>query len=86
MDGFFNAARKGVVTVEFTKIGTGERRVMPCTLNRELSENNVPEELEQHAASEHYAVWALDKSAWRSFRVNTVTNWYEGYPNESSVN
>ena len=86
MNGFFNAARKGVVTVEFTKIGTGEIRVMPCTLNRELSENNVPEKIEQQAESEHYAVWSLDKGAWRSFRVNTVTNWYEGYPNERTTN
>jgi hypothetical protein len=86
MNGFFEAARRGVVTVEFNKIDTGEKRVMPCTLNRELSENNVPEVLEQQEVSEHYAVWSLDKSAWRSFRVNTVTNWYEGYPNESSVN
>ena len=86
MNGFFEAARRGVVTVEFNKIDTGEKRVMPCTLNRELSENNVPEKIEQQAASEHYVVWSLDKSAWRAFRVKTVTNWYEGYPNESSVN
>ena len=80
MEGFFKLAQQGVVTVEFTKVGTGEKRVMPCTLNRQLSEDNVPEVLEQQHDSEHYAVWSLDKSAWRSFRVDTVTNWYEGYP------
>ena len=33
----FDALREGVVTVEFTKLDTGELRVMPCTLNKEIS-------------------------------------------------
>jgi len=82
MEGFFAAAKKGVVTVEFTKVGTDEVRVMPCTLEHELSEGNVPEVLEQQEVNEHYVVWALDKKAWRSFRVSTVVRWYEGNPNE----
>jgi len=78
--GFTKAALEGVVTVEFTKIDTGEVRVMPCTLNRELSDHNVPEILEQREDNEHLVVWAMDKQAWRSFRVNTLIKWYEGYP------
>lgn len=73
---FFKAAQQGAVTVEFRKINTNELRVMLCTLNRELSGNNVPEILEQREENEHYAVWALDKKAWRSFRVSTVERWY----------
>lgn len=69
MNGFVKAARDGVVTVEFKKIDTGELRVMPCTLNRELSNHNVPEILEQKENNDHLVVWALDKNAWRSFRV-----------------
>lgn len=80
---FLKAAQKGPVTVTFKKVGTGEIRVMPCTLNRDLSEQNVPEQIEQQPESEHYAVWALDKKAWRSFRVDTVVEWHEGYPKES---
>lgn len=75
--GFIDAAKKGSVTVEFTKIDTGELRVMPCTLNPELSNHNVPEILEQREDSDHIVVWALDKQAWRSFRVNTLVQWYE---------
>jgi len=82
--GFVTAAQKGVVTVEFNKIDTGELRVMPCTLNRELSEDNVPEKLEIQEDSEHYAVWAMDKKAWRSFRVSTVVKWYECYPSDQT--
>ena len=47
MKGFVSKAKDGVVTVEFTKVNTGEKRIMPCTLNRELSHHNVPEILEQ---------------------------------------
>lgn len=79
---FLNAAQKGAVTVTFKKIGTGEIRVMPCTLNRDLSEQNVPEKIEQNVESEHFAVWAIDKKAWRSFRVDTVVDWREGLPEE----
>jgi len=75
---FINKAKKGVVTVEFRKVDTGELRIMPCTLNRELSGDKVPEIFEQRAVSDYIAVWCLDKNDWRSFRVNTVERWYEG--------
>jgi hypothetical protein len=80
MKGFIQSAKKGVVTVEFTKIGTGELRVMPCTLNVELSGHNVPEILEQREDNDHIVVWCLDKEGWRSFRPDTVIKWYEGQP------
>jgi acylphosphatase len=80
MTGFVRAAQDGAVTVVFKKIYDGEIRTMPCTLNRELSKGNVPELIEQKDASDNIAVWALDKDAWRSFRVDTVLEWYKGYP------
>ena len=80
MNGFTKAAREGVVTVEFTKIDTDELRIMPCTLNAELSDHNVPEILDQKDDSDHLVVWALDKTAWRSFRRSTVKRWYKGAP------
>ena len=71
------ALKKGTVTVTFKKINTDEIRVMPCTLN--------PIVLEAHGVksaitdinpdSEHLAAWALDKDAWRSFRLSTVIGW-----------
>jgi len=27
-------------------------------------------------------MYALDKKAWRDVRVNTIKEWYEGYPKE----
>lgn len=80
MKDFIEAAKKGIVTVEFNKINDGGLRIMPCTLNVELSNHNVPEILEQRDDNEHFVVWALDKEAWRSFRANTVVRWYEGQP------
>lgn len=73
------ALRNGVVTVSFRKIDTDELRVMPCTLNAKvLTANGVTNKVELSEASadsEHFAVWALDKNAWRSFRLETVEGW-----------
>lgn len=73
------ALRNGTVTVTFRKLGTDEIRVMPCTLNPTvLMANGVTNKVElseSSADSEHFAVWALDKSAWRSFRLETVEGW-----------
>lgn len=78
---FLSAAREGVVTVEFTKIDTGELRVMPCTLKPDLMPT-ITEVRSQSTTSDHIVVWSLDKDAFRSFRVNTVVRWYKG-KNES---
>lgn len=84
ISGFLTAAQAGVVTVEFNKIDTNELRIMPCTLNPELSGDKVPRILEQREDNDHIVVWALDKNAWRSFRVETVVRWYEGYPDATN--
>ena len=75
---FLEAAKKGVVTVVFKKLGDGEIRHMVCTLNSEMSGGKVQTLLEQRTENEHLAVWALDREAWRSFRVSTVIEWFEG--------
>lgn len=71
------ALQKGQVTVTFTKIDTGEIRVMPCTLNKALLEaNGITNEVNYSATSmEAFPVWSLDKNAWRSFRLDTVEGW-----------
>jgi len=71
------ALQKGQVTVSFTKIDTGELRVMPCTLNKDiLKENGIETTINYSSNSmEAFPVWSLDKSAWRSFRLDTVESW-----------
>ena len=71
------ALQKGQVTVTFTKIDTGDVRVMPCTLNSEmLKANGVNSEINYSSNSmEAFPVWSLDKNAWRSFRLDTVEGW-----------
>ena len=75
---FLAAAKKGVVTVVFKKLGGGEIRHMVCTLNPETSGAKVKTLIEQRPDNDHIVVWALDRDAWRSFRVNTVIDWFEG--------
>ena len=77
-----NALKKEVVTVVFKKINTEEIRIMPCTLNEDiLLENGIKTGIKDFSAdSDHLAAWALDNKAWRSFRLETVISWEEGYP------
>ena len=83
-----DALLKGVVTVSFKKINTEEVRIMPCTLNVDvLKENKIETVIKNFSAdSEHIAAWAMDKKAWRSFRLNTVISWEEGYPSQGANN
>ena len=77
---FLKAAQEGVVTVVFEKINNGGTRAMKCTLNSDLMPEYTRNIMGQRPENDHIAVWALDRDAWRSFRVSTVTNWYEGEP------
>jgi hypothetical protein len=74
------ALKEGVVTVTFEKINGGGTRVMPCTINEEiLKDNGVAIVIKEvNADSDHIAAWAIDKEAWRSFRLETVTSWVKG--------
>lgn len=71
------ALKRGTVTVTFTKINTDEIRVMPCTLNSVvLQAHGVKTDIKDVSPeSDHLAAFALDKEAWRSFRLSTVNGW-----------
>lgn len=72
---FIDEAKKGIVTVEFRKIDTDELRIMPCTLNSNTAGVEVLIR-DYDPECDHFVVWALDKKAFRSFRVDTVERWY----------
>ena len=69
--------KQGPCEVTFTKVN-GESRVMMCT----LEEGVVPQyekKTDRTKASNDdvVSVWDLDKSAWRSFTVSSVTSFKE---------
>ncbi len=74
------ALQEGVVTVTFEKINGGGTRVMPCTISESILEDNgIKVGVKAiDAGSDHIAAWAVDKEAWRSFRLDTVTGWVIG--------
>jgi hypothetical protein len=75
------ALKTNVCAVTFTKVN-GEVRVMPCTLREDLVpkyERKKPvveskETIKVKETSPTLSVWCTDKGAWRSFRVDSVTN------------
>jgi hypothetical protein len=72
----YSALKEGVCNIHFRKIDTGELRIMPSTLNRDIAgHSNLPEIFNQDINSDHLVVWCLDKDSYRSFRVSTVEHW-----------
>lgn len=68
-----SALTAGVVEVDFTKVN-GENRIMECT----LSERIVPFTESKSTASRPdnvLAVWDINNSGWRSFRLENVNSW-----------
>ena len=76
----FNALKEGVVTVEFTKIDTGELRVMPCTLNKEIHKQKL--DMKNYTSNDTMIMYGLDVKAWRDVRMDTIQKWYQGYPQD----
>ena len=75
-----DALKKGVVTVVFEKIGTGEIRTMPCTLNNDIS--GIEMKIGGYTSPDSLIMWGLDVKAWRDVRVETIQDWYVSYPKE----
>lgn len=69
--------RSNVCEVTFTKVN-GDTRVMPCTLLTEYMPSQTPEsvtDIDKHSVNKSVVrAYAIDKQAWRSFRVENVTN------------
>ena len=70
-----NQLKSNVLQVTFSKVN-GEERIMPCTLQLdfmpELSESKVEKVEEVSVNKSVIRAFAIDKQAWRSFRVDNV--------------
>ena len=75
-----SALKEGVTTITFKKIDTGEMRVMPCTLKRDLMGTNSFSLENINAQSKSIVVYALDKKDIRDVMVDTITSWHKGLP------
>ena len=89
---YINELQNGTYDVTFMKVN-GEIRNMTCT----LAKDQLPEVSESIAASillnetvkprkvntEAVKVWDLDAKGWRSFRIDSVTNFTKIYSTES---
>ena len=64
---------EGEVTVDFTKVD-GAPRTMKCTMSQELIpvQPDLSSNSSKKRNDEVAVVWDLDKSAWRSFRLDSV--------------
>ncbi|WJE88047.1 hypothetical protein YFHUAIHA_CDS0174 [Phage C48C1] len=75
-DSIVNQLRSNVLEVSFVKVD-GDTRVMPCTLLTEYmpepSETKVQKVDDYSVNKSVIRAFAIDKQAWRSFRLENVT-------------
>ena len=74
------ALQKGVVTIVFKKLDTGDIRTMPCTLNNDVADQKLV--VHNYSSPDTILCFGLDVNSWRDVRVDTIIEWYEGYPKE----
>ncbi|MFZ9241384.1 MAG: SH3 beta-barrel fold-containing protein [Chitinophagaceae bacterium] len=64
--------RSEIVTITFNK-KDGSERIMKCTLSEsEIPTENLPKTSKQTHSDESIAVFDIEKTAWRSFRFDSV--------------
>lgn len=69
---FLERLQEHIIEVNFTKV-SGEPRKMRCTLRADLLPPQEDIE-ESFTESDRMIVWDMDKNAWRSFRLDSVTS------------
>jgi hypothetical protein len=70
----YEILQKHVADVAFTKVD-GSERVMRCTLKSDLVPAPVDKPERNRTVNESVLpVWDIDKNAWRSFRVDSVSS------------
>lgn len=72
MNALKNSLQNGVVTVTFTK-KDGSERVMKCTLAENfIAQKDLPKGNTRSVNTETIAVYDVDVSGWRSFRLDSI--------------
>jgi hypothetical protein len=79
-DKLLNDLRNNAIEIHFTKVN-GENRVMRCTLMHRLLPEAFVKSLDEQQNEKSFhnqnpeviAAWDLQKAAWRSFRIDSVT-------------
>ena len=73
-----DALQKGVdYRLCFEKIDTKEIRTMSAHLIRIFQTNNAGRKI---FSNDTIVCYGLDVNAWRDVKINTIIEWYEGYP------
>jgi hypothetical protein len=76
------ALHKGIVNVTFVK-RDGTERKMECTLKQDLLPQEEIKEQTREPNPNVLKVWDLEKSAWRSFRYDSILGFSE---NSNGIN
>lgn len=71
-----SALKDGVVSVRFTKANSITERQMRCTLDPEAFKDPSYDGTGKTPNPDICTVWDVEKDGWRSFRYNSVIEWW----------
>ncbi len=74
-DVLVDGLKNNLMTVKFVKLN-GDERVMNCTLHESILPekpiSGYPSTIKKKENKEVLSVWDIDKSGWRSFRLDSI--------------
>lgn len=71
---------KGQSQLFLKRLTQKKSELCPAPLNKDFHKQTI--EIKNLSAMDTIVCYALDKLAWRDVRINTIKDWYEGYPKE----
>ena len=75
MQNLIQSLQKGLVSLSFTSMNSGEEKTIICTLNEKLLKSH--QTMNQDLKNDNILVYKTDTNEWEDIRLNTVKTWQE---------
>ena len=75
MQNLIQSLQKGLVSLSFTSMNSGEVKTIICTLNEKLLKSH--QTMNQDLKNDNILVYKTETNEWEDIRLNTVKTWQE---------
>jgi len=75
MQNLIQLLQKGLVSLSFTSMNSGEEKTIICTLNEKLLKSH--QTMNQDLKNDNILVYKTETNEWEDIRLNTVKTWQE---------
>lgn len=75
MQNLIQSLQKGLVSLSFASMNSGEEKTIICTLNKKLLKSH--QTMNQDLKNDNILVYKTETNEWEDIRLNTVKAWQE---------